>query len=44
LDKARAGRILTQVLELAEALPFRSRKELRYPRLVDRVKVGDTGP
>jgi transcriptional regulator with XRE-family HTH domain len=41
LDRARAGRILTQVLELAEALPYRPRKELLYPRLIDRVQAGD---
>ncbi|MGA8745896.1 MAG: helix-turn-helix transcriptional regulator [Solirubrobacterales bacterium] len=41
LDKARAGRILTQVLELAEALPYRPRKELGYPRLIDRVRAGE---
>ena len=40
LDKARAGRILIQVLELAEALPYRPGKVLRYPRLVDRVPAG----
>jgi len=39
LDKARAGRILVQVLELAEALPYRPRSELRYPRLADRVQA-----
>ncbi|MEA2273468.1 MAG: hypothetical protein QOI98_2176, partial [Solirubrobacteraceae bacterium] len=29
----RNARILGQVLELAEALPFRRERELRYPRL-----------
>jgi transcriptional regulator with XRE-family HTH domain len=37
VDAERAGRILVQVLELAEALPFRPRPELDYPRLRDRV-------
>jgi transcriptional regulator with XRE-family HTH domain len=35
VDAERASRILVQVLELAEALPFRPRPELRYPRLSD---------
>lgn len=29
----RSGRHLAEVLELAEALPFRAEPELRYPRL-----------
>jgi len=33
LDDERAGRILEQVLELAEALPGRRRGSLRYPPL-----------
>lgn len=37
VDAERAGRILVQVLELAEALPFRARSELGYPRLSDRL-------
>jgi transcriptional regulator with XRE-family HTH domain len=37
VDAERAGRILVQVLELAEALPFRPRPELDYPRLADRL-------
>jgi transcriptional regulator with XRE-family HTH domain len=37
VDAERAGRILVQVLELAEALPFRPRAELDYPRLADRL-------
>jgi hypothetical protein len=37
VDADRAGRILVQVLELAEALPFRPRPELDYPRLQDRL-------
>lgn len=36
VDAERAGRILVQVLELAEALPFRPRAELDYPRLAER--------
>ena len=37
VDPQRAGRILVEVLELAEALPFRPRPELDYPRLSDRI-------
>jgi hypothetical protein len=37
VDAERASRILVQVLELAEALPFRPRAELGYPRLADRI-------
>jgi hypothetical protein len=37
VDAERASRILVQVLELAEALPFRPRSELGYPRLSDRL-------
>lgn len=37
VEAERAGRILVQVLELAEALPFRPRPELDYPRLADRL-------
>ena len=37
VDVDRASRILVQVLELAEALPFRPRPELAYPHLPDRV-------
>jgi transcriptional regulator with XRE-family HTH domain len=40
VDVDRAGRILVQVLELAEALPFRPRAELGYPRLADRIEKG----
>jgi transcriptional regulator with XRE-family HTH domain len=39
VDSERAGRILVQVLELAEALPFRPRPELDYPRLADRLSA-----
>lgn len=42
VDKERAGRILVQVLELAEALPFRARPELDFPRLVDRLSEEDS--
>lgn len=38
VDAERAGRILVQVLELAEALPYRPRRELGYPRLPDRIE------
>src|SRR5262245_5968762 len=37
VDVDRASKILVQVLELAEALPFRPRPELQYPHLPDRV-------
>lgn len=40
VDPDRASKILVQVLELAEALPFRPRPELAYPRLSDRVAKG----
>jgi transcriptional regulator with XRE-family HTH domain len=42
VDAERAGRILVQVLELAEALPFRPKAELDYPRLRDRLVAGGT--
>ncbi len=42
VDVDRAGKLLVQVLELAEALPFRPRPELRYPRLADRLAKGGT--
>lgn len=41
VDADRASRILVQVLELAEALPFRPRAELDYPRLSDRIGKRD---
>jgi hypothetical protein len=41
VDAERAGRILIQVLELAEALPFRPRPELNYPRLADRLATSE---
>lgn len=37
VDADRAGRLLVQVLELAEALPFRPRPELDYPPLSERL-------
>jgi transcriptional regulator with XRE-family HTH domain len=37
VDVERAGRILVQVLELAEALPFRPRAEIGYPSLSQRL-------
>lgn len=40
VDVDRASKILVQVLELAEALPFRPRAELAYPHLPDRVAKG----
>src|ERR1700742_336106 len=35
VDQRRASKILVQVLELAEALPYRPRAELGYPPLRD---------
>jgi transcriptional regulator with XRE-family HTH domain len=43
VDAERAGKILVQVLELAEALPFRARPELGYPRLQDRLAAKGAG-
>jgi transcriptional regulator with XRE-family HTH domain len=37
VDAERAGEILVQVLELAEALPYRPRPSLDYPLLRDRL-------
>lgn len=37
VDVERASKILVQVLELAEALPFRPRPELSYPSLPGRI-------
>jgi transcriptional regulator with XRE-family HTH domain len=37
VDPERASRILVQVLELAEALPFRPRSEMQYPSLAGRL-------
>jgi len=40
VDPERAGKILVQVLGLAEALPFRPRAEIQYPNLADRFAPG----
>lgn len=40
VDAERAGKILVQVLELAEALPYRPKPALDYPRLSDRIAKG----
>jgi hypothetical protein len=37
VDAERASRILVQVLELAEALPFRPRAEMQFPPLAARL-------
>jgi transcriptional regulator with XRE-family HTH domain len=37
VDPERAGKILIQVLELAEALPFRRRPDLQFPPLAERL-------
>ncbi len=37
VDQRRASKILVQVLELAEALPYRPRAELDHPSLRDRL-------
>jgi transcriptional regulator with XRE-family HTH domain len=37
VDPERASRILLQVLELAEALPYEARPELGYPVLANRI-------
>jgi transcriptional regulator with XRE-family HTH domain len=37
VDAERAGRILVQVLDLAEALPYRPRARLAYPPLGERL-------
>jgi len=39
VDSERAGRILVQVLELAEALPFRPRAQNEYPPLAERLRA-----
>lgn len=43
VDAERAGKILVQVLELAEALPFKPRPEVGYPRLADRFSPKGAG-
>ncbi|HET7053759.1 MAG TPA: helix-turn-helix transcriptional regulator [Solirubrobacterales bacterium] len=42
VDAERASKILVQVLELAEALPYRPKPELDYPRLSDRIAGDDS--
>ena len=42
VDPERAGGILVQVLELAEALPFRPRAEMPYPPLAQRLRGAAT--
>jgi transcriptional regulator with XRE-family HTH domain len=37
VDAERASKVLVQVLDLAEALPFRPRPDLGYPRIQDRL-------
>jgi len=37
VDAERASKILVQVLELAEVLPYRPKPEMAYPRLADRL-------
>ena len=37
VDQERASRILVQVLELAEALPFRPRSEMQFPPLAEQL-------
>jgi transcriptional regulator with XRE-family HTH domain len=37
VDPERASKVLVQVLELAEALPFRPRPDLAYPNLSKRI-------
>jgi transcriptional regulator with XRE-family HTH domain len=39
VDAERAGKILVQVLGLAEALPFRPRSEMSFPPLAERLKA-----
>jgi transcriptional regulator with XRE-family HTH domain len=44
VDRQRAGRRLAQVLDLAEALPFRRSRELRYPKLPEPRKTARPRP
>ena len=39
VDAQRAERLLVQVLELAEALPFKREGQLKYPRLKSRTQA-----
>jgi hypothetical protein len=41
VDPDRAGRILVEVLELAEALPYSPKPELRFPPLKARIGKAD---
>jgi uncharacterized protein len=43
VDEERASRILVQVLELAEALPFRPRAEMQFPPLIERLGAKGAG-
>jgi transcriptional regulator with XRE-family HTH domain len=43
VDADRAGKILVQVLELAEALPFKPSRQVEYPRLADRLAAKGAG-
>jgi transcriptional regulator with XRE-family HTH domain len=43
VDPERASRILVQVLELAEALPFRPSSEMQYPPLRERLNGRASG-
>jgi transcriptional regulator with XRE-family HTH domain len=43
VDPERAGKILNQVLGLAEALPYRPRAEMAYPPLKDRLAKAASG-
>lgn len=38
VDSERAAEILVQVLDLAEALPYRPRAEVAYPPLAERIR------
>lgn len=44
VDPERASKILVQVLELAEALPFKPRAQLDYPSLSKLLPAGGTRP
>jgi len=44
VDAERASEILVQVLELAEALPYRPRPTLDYPDLRERLSVNRGSP
>jgi transcriptional regulator with XRE-family HTH domain len=44
VDPERASRILVQVLELAEALPFRPRAEMQFPPLAEQLAKRGASP